>query len=306
LIKKIIIYRYHGHFELNRHRIRLLKKVEPGIPVYGIYGGEAGFFQQANRKLGALLHDNYCLKVGDRYWKWLHADLTYKMWYRDVGRYVHFDRAYVVEWDLVIFRKLHSLFPQAHNGNILCTGLIPLEKVSRYWYWMNTTNRARVEDFFNRVHKYYNRPFVKYASLGPGLSAPKSFFDGLTRLKIFEADITDEIKIPVWSQLLGLKPESNDLYRKWFSYHEMRFFNANITPIRLRTIGRELKKKNGRRAFHPFVEPETYETLAAMHEKMANPHGPEKPRQPVGIVSPYMYKINCRLMEREKQIKTEP
>lgn len=300
-MKKIIIYRYHGHFEPNSHRIRLLKEIEPEVPVYGIYGGEPGFFQQANHKLGSLLENNYCLKVGDRYWKWLHADVTYKMWYQDVGRHVDFDRAYVMEWDLLIFAKLQSLFPKAREGNTLCTGLIPLERVARYWYWMNPANRPRVEDFFKRVNKYYNKPFVKYASLGPGLSAPKSFFEGLTRLKIFEANITDEIKIPVWSQLLGIEPESNDLYRKWFSYHEMRFFNANITPVRPGTIRRELKKKHGRRAFHPFLEPATFEVLAEMYENTKHRHTADVPKQPVKIVSPYMYKINCRLMEKERQ-----
>ena len=295
----IVIYRYHNNFELVYQRVKLLKMIDPGIRVYGIFGGNSEDFPVATKALNGILDDNYLIKVEDARWKWLHADITYEMWFNDVGKFINFNNAYILEWDLLFLGKLENIYPPLDNNTVYCTGLIPLEKVSKYWYWSDKQNKPKVQEFFNKIRNHYKREFIEYATLGPGLCAPRSFFEGLLDLDLFEADITDEVKIPVWSQLMGLELKSNNFYTKWFSYFEMRYFNANVTNISTKTIERELLKKHGKRVFHPYRENLPAENLFEMYqnaEKKDTIHNNVKIK-PVSVIHPITYKVHCKLLK---------
>ncbi len=300
----IILFRYHHNIDLVKNRLQLLKMMEPDKPIFGIYGGKHSDFKEAADVLNGWLENNFLIPVDDGKWKWLHGDITFKMWYQKVGKHIRFEDAYIVEWDLLILEALYNLYPTTNQNRIFCTGLIPLEKVSNFWYWMNEKNKPKVEAFFKQVQDYYKTPFIRYASLGPGLCAPRSFFEGLLDLRLFEADISDELKIPVWSQIMGLTPMANDFYKKWFSFFEMRCFNANMRNIRYRTIARELNKKNGRRVFHPFgeaVEPNKlyrlYKNSSYTRDAASMKYGEE-----VKTIHPAFYKLHCKLFDLQCKI----
>jgi len=300
VMKEIILYRYHNHPELVRSRLKLIQRMEPDKPIYGIFGGKATDYHQACHYLKDLLEDNYLIPVSDPRWKWLHADITYKMWFREVGQYIGFDRAYILEWDLLMLEQLNNLYPNTEANKVVCTGLIPLEKVSKFWYWTNAQNRPKVESFYNKVSRHYNQSFVRYASLGPGLCVPKAFFEGLNQLTLIEADISDEIKIPVWSQIMGLKPVSNDFYKKWFSFFSMRFFNANVANIQMKTIRREMQKQKGRRVFHPFRDSTDSETLYQIYrdsKKDIGHYTSGSMNHVKSVRHPLAYKMHCKLVK---------
>jgi hypothetical protein len=294
----IILFRYHDNPKLIRQRLLYLRNIEPEIPIFGIYGGDRSGFDKATRMLGDLLTDNYLIPVNDKRWKWLHADITYKLWYDHVGKHLNFRYAYIIEWDLLMIGRMKHLYASATNQNIVCTGLIPLEKVEDFWYWTNSQNKPKVESFYKQVSQYYRKPFIKYASLGPGLCAPKSFFEGLIEMKLFEADISDEIKIPVWSQLMDIKPIPNDFYKKWFSYFEMQYFNTNIREIPVKTIIRESKKQNGRRVFHPFRDNTPAGELLKIYHSRNQPTKKASKDSWIKIktIHPLLYKVHCKML----------
>ena len=295
--KPIVLYRYHNNFQLVKERIKLIKLLDPGIEVYGIFGGKKDDYPEASNVLEKELANNYLIPVEDGTWKWLHADLTYKYWFNDVGCNIDFDYVYVLEWDLLIMDHLKSIFAYANKNRVIFTGLIPIEKIARFWFWTDKNNQPKIEAFYNKVEKKFNLPFNKYACLGPGLAAPRKLFEGLVKLDLFESFISDEIKLPVWSQILGLEVVSNNFYKKWFSYYSMRFFNANVANIPIETVEKQMQKKNGQRAFHPFREDIKAEQLFDIFNKRTKKSkSPTKPYNTKSI-NPLSYKIHCKLMD---------
>lgn len=304
----IIIYRFHNNFTTVANRLKLIKKIDPDIPIYGIFGGEKMDYKDAKKSLDTYMEDIFLIPVENNRWKWLHADITYQMWYKSVGRNVTFDMAYVMEWDLLILEKLKDVFPHANDQTAIFTGLIALEKVEKHWYWMKKENRAKVESFYEKVSQYYSLRFTRYACLGPGLCAPRNFFEGLQELKLFEADISDEIKLPVWSQIMGIKPVSNNFYMKWFSFFEMQYFNANVADIELESIVRQLNKKNGRRVFHPFRINNTADILFQQYNKSIIKNGEYSISPPFNVKSipPLTYRFHCKLMGKKFNLPSTP
>ena len=295
----IVLYRYHTNFELVKSRLRLIKHIDPNIPIYGIYGGSKEDFLESSKVLNEFLEDNYLVKVEDGRWKWLHADITYKMWYEDVGKNIDFEFASVLEWDLLYLEKIQNLFPNINKNSICLSGIIEENKVTNYWYWARNVHQKKRTEFFNKIKEYYGQSVVNYAMLGPGLCMPKEFLEGLSRIKLFEADLSDEIKIPIWAQILGFDLISNNFYRKWFSFFELKYFNANVVDVQFETVKRELDKKNGRRAFHPYREPDKLEKLIGLYDTSVSKFGHyiNHHQFPVKTINPISYKIHCKMAD---------
>ena len=295
--KFIILYRYHKDFELVLQRIKLTKLIDPEIRVYGIFGGEYSKFNEAENYFSDYFENNYLIKVEDGTWKWLHADITYQMWYNDVGKDIDFDFVAVMEWDLLYLEKIENLFPSIKENEIHVSGLIPLKKISKCWYWTKLENHKKYLTFKNQVEELYDKIPTEYAILGPGLCMPKSFLNDLSKIKLMDAYITDELKIPIWSQILGYNLVSNNFYRNWFSFFELKNFNANTINIDLKTIEKQLSKNNGRRAFHPFRDNVESQTLYSMYSASIKRNGNliNSKRYKVKSVCKYLYRLHCKI-----------
>lgn len=295
--KFIVLYRYHKYFDLVLQRIKLIKLIDPEIRVYGVFGGEYSKFNEAEEYFSDYFENNYLIRVEDGIWKWLHADITYQMWYNDVGKDIDFDFVAVMEWDLLYMEKIENLFPDIKENEIHVSGLIPLNKIFKCWFWTNLENYTKYLAFKNQIAKLYNKNPLEYAILGPGLCMPKSFLNDLCKLKLVDAYITDELKIPIWSQILGYNLVSNNFYRNWFSFFEQQYFNANTISINLRTIKKQLSKSKGRRAFHPFRDKVNSQTLFSMYSSSVKRNGNtiNSRRYKVKSVCKHLYRLHCKM-----------
>jgi hypothetical protein len=257
----------------------------------------------ASKILRPVFEDNYRIKAKDSLWKWLHADITYQMWYNDVGKTLDFDHAAVLEWDLLFMEKLENLFPDLNENELRVSGIIPLKKVEKYWYWSRSENMKKYMTFKEKVQSYYNISLQDYAMLGPGLCMTRNFMESLGDALLFEAEISDELKIPIWAQVFEHNLVSNNFYRKWFSFFEQHFFNANIADINLGTVAKEMSKVKGRRAFHPFRENTSAAELGAIYDNSTKKYGNtiNNLRHPVRTIKPYLYKLHCKLSDLKFQ-----
>lgn len=283
--KFIVLYRYHKDFDLVLERLKLIKLIDPEIRLFGMYGGAKEMFPEAKRFFADYFVDNYYLNVEDVTWKWLQGDISYQMWYNDVGINIDFDFMVSLEWDLLYLEKIENLFPQMKRDEVRVTGLIPLQKVSRYWYWCNKNNFNRYKRFVKEVGDTFGQSFEEYAMLGPGVCFSKSFLDDLNKIELFGTDIIDEMKIPIWAQILGYKLISNNFYRNWFSFFEQKVFNANNFNINLKTIGKHLNRRNGRRAFHPFRDNISSEALYSIYLDSIRRYGNRKNNKQYSVKS---------------------
>ena len=299
----IILYRYHKDFQLVLKRLKLIKHIDPNIPIYGLYGGEASNYDEATKILEPYIEDNYLIKVEDGIWKWLHADITYQMWYNDVGKTIDFSYIAVLEWDLLYMETIKNLFPKLNNNELRVSGIIPLNKIAKNWYWSTSDRIRKYETFKEKVEVFYNIKLEDYAMLGPGLCMPRNFLEDLNNAKLFEAEISDELKIPVWAQVFGYKLVSNNFYRTWFSSLELNFFNSNIIDVNPDTVKKEMNKAKGRRAFHPFRDNDSSLELKTIYDSSIKKvgHTVNNSNYPVRVIKPYLYKLHCKISDYKLQ-----
>lgn len=253
-MKRAILFRYHNNFEVCKNRIEQLATLNPGVPIFGFFGGDEKMFASANDALGVHFENNYIIQSVNPEWKWLHADIAYVKWFTEVGKNFQFEMLHIIEWDLLLTLPLEQLYQDIPADGVGLTGLVPIKDIEKKWYWLRNVYRKHqweiLLNYARSTYQYSNSPM---ACLGPGLCLPRKFLENLSDIEIPEA-AHDELRIPLFAQILDYKLYDTHFYREWFSDKEARYFNANNKDISLNTVLEELGNPEGRRAFHPVRE----------------------------------------------------
>lgn len=264
-MKRIIVYRYYHKFNQNRELLRFIKFLNPSVQIYGLYGGSVEGYEEASESLKEFLVHNYLIRGKDHLWKWKNGDMTYQMWFNDVGHQIEFDIMHAIEWDLLYFEPLDVLFSKVPEDALALTGLIRLWKIKRSWYWTNDEKKkiewVQLMNFFREKFDYRSHP---YAMIGPGTSLPRVFLEKIRNVQIPDLAL-DELRIPLFAQKFGLKMVNTNFYKKWFSRIEYQTFNCENLRVSLDTVRSELSQRNGRRVFHPFREDISFQELVELH-----------------------------------------
>ncbi len=254
-MKRVIIFRFHQYPEICASRLRLLAKYNPGIPIFGLYGGRPGGLAEFRQCIGKYLESICSLENESDEWKWKNSDLGLRRWFALTGKDVDFDMLTLVEWDLLLFGGLDDIYRGIPAGAIGLTALTKLKNVENRWIWTSREPyRKEWIKFLELVKNQYGYLAEPYASLGPGYCLPKSFLEKYCAIDVPDL-CHDELRLPLFGQILGFELYDTGFYRKWFDAGEHRFFNCMGKPIGHSTIVAELAKKQGRRVFHPFCEP---------------------------------------------------
>ena len=270
-MKRIGLLRYHNQAEMCINRLKLFHHFNPEVPVYGLFGGKEEEFSMYDDQLKDHLAGNYCLRNVSDEWKWRNGDLAFRLWYKDFGCHLDFQMVHILEWDLLMFDSLDSLYSHIPKNGLGVTGLTPLKKIYKKWFWTrNQEQQAEWEELYQFVHDTFSIAEPPFASAGPGLALPKSFLERYTRISVPELS-HDELRIPLFAQAFGYPLYNTGFYRKWFSEKEWKYFNCNAFDISWSTIQKELHNKKGRRVFHPYRDLINLETISA--ENQQYPYG---------------------------------
>lgn len=252
VMKKIIIFRFDRHPRICQNHLNLIKRLNPHTLIYGIYGGVEKDFQKYKKHLGLYFENLYCIKNKSSDWKWKNFDLALRDWYKDFGYNVDFDMAYIIEWDLIITDSIDNAYKHIGKNEVGLTGLTDLSNISNRWSWVTVepekSQWISLLSFVKKKYGYLKKPF---ASLGPGLCIPKIFLEKYSKTEVPEL-VHDEIRVPLFAQIFGLTCKDTGFYKKWYSREESVFFNCHRLLINIEIIKKEIKKRNGRKAFHPF------------------------------------------------------
>jgi len=250
--KRIALFRYHNNLDGCINRLQLFAKINPEIDVYGLYGGKEDEFAVFEEGLKDYLKDNYCIRDKESEWKWLHGDLAFRLWYSDFGHSVEFDFVHILEWDLLYLAKIDALYDNITPNDLAITGLVDLNKIADEWFWIRDDEQSKKwEGLKDHVKNTLGYSGSYVGSVAPGLCMPKDFLEKYSNADVPEL-AHDELRLPLYAQAFGFNLVDTQYYRKWFSKREWKLFNCNEIDIELRRIKRNLKKKNGRRVFHPF------------------------------------------------------
>lgn len=262
---RIILFRYHHQFERNKALLQFYKYLNPGVKIYGLYGGPAELFQKATEILEGIIEHNYMLRHPNPDWNWKNSDMSYQIWYRDFGHTIAFDFMHSIEWDLLLFEPLDTLFAHVEKNQLALTGLIPLSKIEHRWYWSSNPVKRKewieLQEHFRKNFQYNDKPL---AMIGPATTFPRAFLSKIKDIEIPDLS-NDELRIPLLAQATGFPMVDTGFFRKWFSKREFKLFNANAFIIDLKDIRTELSYARGRRAFHPCNQDLSFAELKDLH-----------------------------------------
>ena len=251
-VKRLILLRFHKDATVCRNRLELLSEFNPGMDIVGLYAGEEGDFQNIEKALRQHLGHVYCFSGKSAQWKWKNGDLAVRSWYKDYGYRLSFDMLHVIEWDLVLFSSITQLYSHIPPNGVGLTALTPLDNIYGRWYWTSRepykSEWSELLELVARRFQYDQKP---YASLGPGVCLPREFLE-----KYVSTDIPDlchdELRLPLFAQILGFRLYDTGFCEKWFDQNEMRIFNCEGQEVKTSTIRMELARPSGRRVFHPY------------------------------------------------------
>lgn len=254
----IILFRFHKDFYICKERIRIIKHFNPKIPIYGLFGGDKSDWVSVKKFFSdSPIEELYISTNTDRYWKWLHPEQTLREWYKLYGYKLKFNFLIDEEWDILPTTSIDDLYKQMPDSDsVVLTGLENFDKVKNRWRWV--MDKAHSNDFINfqkYIKEVFNIDKILYASLGPGQIFTPKFLEDFASLSLdmnFVDPVVSEIIYPVVAQILKYKVLDTGLYPGWSNREEaIKFFNCWYIPIEKNVILEELKKANGRRAFHP-------------------------------------------------------
>jgi hypothetical protein len=222
-----------------------LRRLNPGVPVYGVFGGRRRAFR---RLIG--LDGLYRSRESPR-WNWQHSDLVLQAWYREVGRRLAFDVVHVIEWDLLLLEPLESLYASVPEGAVGLTALTPISDLQEEWTWLRRgETRLEWEALLSYARTEWGYDGTPYGCLGPGPCFPRAFLEAYAAV---DAPVlcNDELRLPLFAQILGFPLSDTRLRGPWRGEREHPFFHFRDREIELSAIQAELAQPDGWRAFHP-------------------------------------------------------
>jgi hypothetical protein len=250
---RIVVFRFDRNPAICRDRIRLLRRLNPGVAIVGLYGGGGGHraaaFRLGSRPVLGL--DSFYRSRHSGRWNWQHGDLALAAWYRDVGHRLEFDVVHFVEWDLLLTAPLAEVYGHVPAGAVGLTTCTPLTEIGPDWDWVsNPQLRTQTEALIATAAERWGYAGVRRACLGAGPCLPRSFLADYAELDVPEPG-HDELRLPLFAEVLGYPVVDTGFRSAWHSAPDDAFFNATGRPIDLEVIRSEMARADGRRAFHP-------------------------------------------------------
>jgi hypothetical protein len=241
--------------------VALLRDFNPGISVYGLFGGGSRAFRVGGKALLGL-DGLYSSRENDA-WNWKHSDLALAAWYRNFGHALPFDVVHLIEWDLLLLEPLESLYASVPPGAVGLTALTPISELEAEWTWLRREeSRRNWEELLTQARSRWAYDATPYGSLGPGACFPRAFLEAYAALDP-PLLCNDELRLPLFAQILGFPIVDTRLRGPWHGEREHPFFHFRNREIELSAIKAELSKPDGWRAFHPVRVKVDYDALVS-------------------------------------------
>jgi hypothetical protein len=254
-MKRIIVFRFHAHPAICENRLRCLKKFNPDVKIYGLFGGPEKEYGKFKRRLMPFLEHCYCIRDKTDRWKWKNGDLALRLWYTAVGNTVSFDMVHVIEWDLLLWASVHEIYKDIPLDAIGLTALVPLQEVAGRWIWSaEEPHKGELANLLVWVRENFGYSQPPYGAQAPGICLPRRFLEAYSRIEIPEL-CNDEVRLPLFGQIFGLTLHDTRFCTDWFTRSAGQTFHCQtrvFPEVDLPTIKRELAKPAGARVFHPF------------------------------------------------------
>jgi hypothetical protein len=247
-VKRAVLLRFHKAPLICRTRVSLLRELNPDVPVYGLFGGKRLPAAVLRQLVGV---DGLYVSRGSDRWNWKHGDLALAAWYRAEGTHLDFDVLHVVEWDLLLVAPLEALYASVPAGTVGLTALTPIAELEGEWTWLRKPEpRREWEALLAIAREKWDYDGEPYGCLAAGPCFPRAFLEAYAAIEP-PALCNDELRVPLFAQILGFELANTHLRGPWRGEREHELFHLRAHEIELTTIRAELARPDGARAFHP-------------------------------------------------------
>jgi Coenzyme PQQ synthesis protein D (PqqD) len=244
--RRIILFRFHDQFDGCRERLRILRHFNPDVPIYGLYGGPSEGWDDARECVEDAVVHLHMWSAVDPTWKWMHAELAVKEWFRTYGHAIAFDLLYEYEYDMLMCAPLRELYPPLPANGLAFSAVRTTESMANRWMWItHEAYRPGYLAFCDYLAERYGVASIDQVVLGPGPLLTRRFLTEFCELE--DCDLVhNELSYPAFAQALGFTLVDNRLY----SEESERLFHCYGGSIEWKHIEAELGS-GPRRAFHP-------------------------------------------------------
>ena len=135
-MKLATLFRFYKEPEICENRLQILKKYNPDLQIFGLYGGPAKDTEKYKEKLGKYFDDFYTSPYTDSYRKREHGDLVLLERYTSNGEKLPRDSIFIIQWDMLVFSSLKETFADYQKDQFYISGtkiLDPEIESKRSW-----------------------------------------------------------------------------------------------------------------------------------------------------------------------------
>lgn len=244
--RRVILFRFYNQFDACRERLRILRHFNPGVPIYGLYGGPPEDWDDARQSVEDAVVHLHTWSAVDPYWKWIHTDLSVKEWFRAYGDAVPFDLLYEYDYDMLVCAPLHEVYPRLPAKGLGFTAVRRTESMANQWQWIAHPDfRPSYLAFCDHLAERYGVDSIEQVIWGAGPLLTRRFLTEFCQLEDCDL-VLCELTYPAFAQVLGFTLVDNGFR----SEESERLFHCYGPSVDWEDIQSELRC-GPRRVFHP-------------------------------------------------------
>lgn len=255
--KLAILFWFYKNPLICKNRLVILRKYNPGLKIYGLYGGDLKEAERYKKNLNKYLDDFYISPFKNPKWKWINGDLMLLDWFKKRGKNLSWESLAVVQWDILILAKITHLFQGIKRGQLYLSGLRKLnKKLESRWMWTKPRgiHRRNYINFKRHIKNLYGFRQDLSCCLFIFPLLPRIFFKKYNSIENSKIGFI-EYKIPTYAKIFKIPMFRKDIGVHWFieKLPKNSFpLNADSNEISKAFVESELERENGFRMFHPF------------------------------------------------------
>lgn len=151
--KPAILFRFHKSFDVCAQNLDIIRKLNPGVPIHGLYGGFGGN-KTVPKFLKERLDSLFAVPLDDPFYAWMHGDLCFRLWYKTVGHKFEFSHLFVIEWDWLYLKPLKKVYRKLQDGANYLTIADSYEgHLKHKWPWIRGHYRAQFMALVKMIRK---------------------------------------------------------------------------------------------------------------------------------------------------------
>lgn len=251
-----ILFWYYKQPEVCLDRAKLLRRLNPRIPIFGLFGGEPAEFPAYQQRLAGCLDDNWACQSRDVEWKWRHGDRMICEWFVQHGHAHAWDTLIIMQWDMLALGSIHDLFGQLRRDELYLPGLRPLAEIEANWWWTRAGTEVHADylDFKAWIAGPVGYRGELQACQFVSAALPREFLHRYAGIERPELGFL-EYKIPTYAAAFGFAmrdlPHLKTTWKGETPAGRRITLTTAKTDIPAATIAAELLTVGGARLFHP-------------------------------------------------------